>query len=312
MRKRTVSIVALVVSLMAINSLDAHMNSAMGQFDRAASLLEQARAALGGDSAISQIKNFYYTGKVRRILPEDKEVLANTKARFSLAEKSFTFSEQIGDGSSKVDTHIFIRREVEAPVAFKHGHPTGEDDSIVLKGDCSSKKIVVEKVVDGETKGEVKMRRVHVGNDGKIVTMEGVPLETKERIMLHHPQADFARRVLGILLQTPADFPLQYTYAGGVETADGNADVLDVTGPEGFKAKLYLNGVTHLPVMLSYTGVEPIVFIFKKAQDDAARMMMERPMPKEALIEVRFSDHRNVGGLMLPYHITRSVNGQVR
>lgn len=318
MRKRKILMIALVVSLMAISGLDAQMNSALEQADRASSLLDQAKAALGVDRVA--VKNFSYNGKVRRVLPgeEAKEILANAKARFSLTEKSFIFSEQVGD---EADTHVFIRREGDGPVAFKHA-PGGEEkvmvfkkggneDVIILKGGGSEEK-VVEKVIEGGA--QIKMRRTHVTADGKVVTIEGAPLETKERVMLHHPQADFARRVLGMILQTPTDFPVQYTYAGGVETADGNADVLDVTGPEGFRAKLYLNSVTHLPVMLSYTGVEPVVFLFKKAArpEEAAKMMAERPVPKEALIEVRFSDHRNVDGLMLPYRITKSVNGQLR
>lgn len=316
MRKRTFSIVALVVFLMAINSLNAQMNSALGQVDRALSILEQARAALGGDS-LDQVKTLSYTGKVRRILPENREVVAKAKARFSLVEKSFVFSEQIGDeGGSQVDTHIFIKREGDVP--FKH--PAGENRVIIFKkedtedvtveSNSPGEKVLKKVIEEGK---QVKIRQMYVSTDGKLVTAEGVPLETKERIMLHHPHADFARRVLGLLLQTPADFPLQYTYVGGVEAAGGNADLLDVTGPEGFKAKLYLNSVTHLPMMLSYTAVEPVVFIFKKAQgsEEAARMTVERPTPKEALIEVRFSDHRNVNGLMLPYHITKSVNGQI-
>ncbi len=309
MRKRKVLMVALIV--MAISGFDARMNSALEQVDRASSLLDQARAALGVDRVA--IENFSYTGKVRRILSgeEAKEILANTKAKFSLTEKSFIFSEQVCDeAGSKVDA--YVRQEGDGPVAFKHVpggvmvFKNGEED-VILKG---SEEKVVEKVIEGGA--QVRMRRTHVTTDGKVVTIEGAPLETKERIMLHHPHADFARRVLGIILQTPTDFPVQYTYAGGVETADGNADVLDVAGPEGFRAKLYLNSVTHLPVMLSYTGVEPVVFLFKKAAQRASKMMVDRPVPKEALIEVCFSDHRNVDGLMLPYRITKSVNGQLR
>ena len=53
--------------------------------------------------------------------------------------------------------------------------------------------------------------------------------------------------------------PLEFKYAGQAEAPDGKADVLEVQGPDGFTAKLFVDGKTHLPLMLTWMDKEPLV-----------------------------------------------------
>jgi len=95
---------------------------------------------------------------------------------------------------------------------------------------------------------------------------------------------DFARLVLGMFATSVSSFPLTFAYAGQAEAPQGKADVLDVTGPANFKARLFINNQTHLPIMVSWQG------------------------PPPQLVEQRmyFADYREVDGFQLPFRIRRA------
>ena len=49
---------------------------------------------------------------------------------------------------------------------------------------------------------------------------------------------------------------MTYTYGGQAESPDGKADIIDVTGPDDFKVRLFVDTETHLPLMLTYMEPE--------------------------------------------------------
>jgi len=49
----------------------------------------------------------------------------------------------------------------------------------------------------------------------------------------------------------------------------------------------------------------------KEAQEKARKELESQPPPKMVEVQLFFSDYRNVGGIFLPHHITRAVNGEV-
>src|SRR5215813_8033290 len=73
-------------------------------------------------------------------------------------------------------------------------------------------------------------------------------------------RSDFARLSIGWLLTTPSSFPVEYSFAGEAESPEGKADALDVKGPDGFAARLFLDQKTHRPLMLTFNGSKPRVF----------------------------------------------------
>jgi hypothetical protein len=75
-------------------------------------------------------------------------------------------------------------------------------------------------------------------------------------VMKRH-QADVARLLLGLMAGVQPGFAVTYTYVGEAESPDGKASVIDVTGPEDFKVRLFIDTQTHLPLMLTYTEAEP-------------------------------------------------------
>ncbi|HEX4951425.1 MAG TPA: hypothetical protein VFZ34_32505 [Blastocatellia bacterium] len=156
-------------------------------------------------------------------------------------------------------------------------------------------------------------------------------------------RADFARMLLGLLLTTPFSERVEYTYAGEHKEPDGTAEMIDVKGPEGFAARLYIEQQTHRFLALSYRdkqlshAVRAMARLTGNASQRASqdnkkltpeqqaqrqverwaelekrRRQFEEALAQAPEVEYRwvFSDHKAVKGLTLPHRLTRTEAGQ--
>jgi hypothetical protein len=102
---------------------------------------------------------------------------------------------------------------------------------------------------------------------------------------------DFARLTLGMFAASFPSYPLTFRYAAQGEAPEGVADIIDVSGPANFSAKLIVQRATHLPVML----------------------MWERPAPNAPAKPVEnrlyYGDYRDVNGVKWPFRLRRAVAG---
>jgi hypothetical protein len=138
--------------------------------------------------------------------------------------------------------------------------------------------------------------------------------------MLHNShRKEFTRYLLAIMMMPPADFAVEYKYAGESDVEGAQAEVIEVTGPEKFAIRIFFDKQTHLPLLLSYRGVKPRIMTFnrstadknvkvedaiKHAKEEAAKANAE-PAPKpEVDFFIRITDYRKANGLMLPYKLT--------
>jgi hypothetical protein len=78
----------------------------------------------------------------------------------------------------------------------------------------------------------------------------GPPNAPQQRVAVL--KQDFVRLTLGVFATSFPTFPLTFKYAAEAEAPEGKADVLDVTGPANFMARLLVQRDTHLPVMLMW------------------------------------------------------------
>jgi len=129
---------------------------------------------------------------------------------------------------------------------------------------------------------------------------------------LRNSRAELARLALSLLLAAPPSMPLEFKYAGEAESPDGKADVLDVIGPSSFAAKLFLDKASHRPLMMVYRGVSPRVVVQSQrgGMPPAEPAHTPPPVPDQVDINMFLDDYQAVNGVMLPHHITRSVDGQ--
>lgn len=149
-----------------------------------------------------------------------------------------------------------------------------------------------------------------------------------DRVMVLNNKREFARLTLGMFGASYSAFPVEFTYAGEAEAADGKAHVIDVKGQEDFTARLFVDTKTSLPLMLSWMALEPLAPMtitrgggpggsapteeeMKKMMDDAAARRKEAEANRK-MVEYRvyYSNFRAVGGLKLPHTLQRSVAGK--
>src|SRR4029453_9434938 len=78
-------------------------------------------------------------------------------------------------------------------------------------------------------------------------------LEAARRTRLATVKQDFVRLTLGMFPTSYSSAPLTFSYVAKAEAPEGKADVLAISGPDGFSARLFINGGTHLPIMMTWT-----------------------------------------------------------
>lgn len=120
---------------------------------------------------------------------------------------------------------------------------------------------------------------------------------------LNAVKQDFARLTLGLFASSFPSYPLTFKYAAVAESPEGQADVIDVTGPANFSLRLVVQRETHLPVMLMWdtpASARPP----GQPQSDAAA-----PQPKPVDHRMYFADYRTVGGVKWPFRIRHAVAG---
>ena len=168
----------------------------------------------------------------------------------------------------------------------------------------------------------------------------------RAKAALKRSQTDLARLYLGLTGGTQPGFAATYSFAGQAESPDGKADIIDVTGPDDFKVRLFVDAETHLPLMLTYMEPEPRI-ITRTMRDGAGgrggstgpvvapggaapahntsmagltpeqreeiekqRREAEATPPKLVEYTLFFSDYRKVDGVQLPHRIARGTGAK--
>jgi hypothetical protein len=249
---------------------------------RAEEVMKQVRAAMGGEEKLHGVQSLSFKGKFRRV-NQDREMSGEREFEFLLPDKFAKTESFLVPGST---TSINTSQTLSGAESWSSGRG-----------------------------GMVFMR-----GDGKEPTAE--EKERAAKATAGRMRAEMARYVLALLAAPPAGFPLEFTYVGEATADDGSADVVDAKGPDGFAARLFLDKQTHLPLMLSYRAPKPRMLTMsvqggghkspeemtKEARD---KMKADAPAkPEEVEMQLRFSDYRQAGGLMLPHRITMGPDGE--
>lgn len=282
---------------------------------RGQQLIELAKQALGGDAKLNEIQGIGLEGKINHPGQAQQEA-----EKLKLVFFSRTLDGNPGSVSEDIDVNVTV------------GEGDGDKKVIIRRGDSSEiRKIENGKVMvlagepdkDGN---KTFQKRVIIINDKdgqqseqsssvekdvvvNIVGANGAPGEGS----CVAPPLDLGHSMIGLLLKSP--LPLDVAYVGDGE--NGTADAVNIKTKDGFNGVLFLDKASHLPVALNYRSTQsPLMIRVKRGEKinpEQAQKLAESAKAQQAQeVTLRFSDRRVVDGVLLPYHITRTVNGELK
>ena len=239
---------------------------------KAAELLAQARAALGGENKLSKVQGLSATGTYRRDAGERQ------------LSGEITIELQLPDKMVRTDSM----------------NPIGDATVIVLQGINGDQVLRNSRTIGGGPGMVFRVAPPAAGSDA-------------EGQALRNARAELARFALAFLLTSPSSMPVEFTYGGEAEADDAKADVIDAKGQGSFAVRLFLDKKTHRPLMLQYRGAAPRIVMQTRRGDGPPPdpgQPPQPPAPQIVDIQMFLDDYKPVDGVLLPHHISRSIDGK--
>ena len=301
--KRTLQAVFLAV--FAVEAL------VIGQGAEVTRVLGEIRAALGGAARLAGVTSMSVDGHTTRVAQDGSTV-----------DQNFEMAFELPDGAIK-----FVKKDV---VASMNGM------TISRRTGFNGNELIDDTEMPPSMTGGGQTRIVRMGPGGPMMAGQSTPEQKQE--MVTSSKREFARIVLGMIGDTTPAYPVTFTYGGQVDAAGGKAEVLELKATDGFSGKLYIDGKTHLPLMLSWMDKEPLRMtmgggnamvvgggagqvrtfgngggspedLAKLQADMAARMKEAEANRKVVEFRLYYGDYRAVDGIKLPARIQRTMDG---
>jgi len=282
----------------------------VGQGADAKKIVADIRAALGGEDKLAALKTIAVEGQVSKVVNENTSAGSDFELAIELPGK-------------------YMKREVFANIGGMQ---------LKRRVGFSGKDVIEEMDTPPSMGGNVHiMRAPGAGMVGGTPTPE--QMAAQKALLLASSRREFARLMVGFTGGTSPEFPVEFVYGGQAEARDGKADILDVKGPDGFTARLFVDGKTHLPLMLTWMDKEPLSMVvtndgsgrnmgpgmvvtgrgvsgggsaedLAKMRDDMAARMAEAEA-KRRVVEYRlfYGEYKAVDGLKMPTRVQRMVDG---
>jgi hypothetical protein len=253
---------------------------------RAQEILKQARQAIGGDDQLQKIQSLEINGRYTRTFG-DRQMGGDREISILLPNKYLVEDAMNAGGLS---TAMINTRALNGDQAWS-GNSGGGGGMIFRIGGPGGSQISPEQM-------EAMQRRIYT--------------------------AEFSRYLLAMILTPPPSLTVEYKYAGESDVEDTQADVIDVSGPDNFSVRVFFDKKSHIPLLLSYRGPKPRIMTMTrqagskpedvaKIREDAEKKMHAEapPVPEEVDFYIRLTDHKKVGGLMLPHKLTFLTENEV-
>ena len=246
--------------------------------DAAATVLAATRQALGGEQKLAAVKTVLATGRTRQVRGEN------------LVPIEFEIAMELPER--------YVRKD-EIPA---------QESGPTLSGFSGAE--LIQFPAPGAPAGR--------GRDGGAPTPPTPEqMDAARRTRLATVKQDFVRLTLGMFATSYSSAPLTFSYVAKAEAPEGKADVLAISGPDNFAARLFINAETHLPIMMTWTqaggpqrgrggpppGREGGPPPASAGQAPAARG--GGPSPPES--RLFYADYRDVSGVKLPFRLRRAL-----
>ena len=283
---------------------------------KAASILAEARKAIGGDDKLSAIKTLEIKGTARRAA-SDVNLEGDMTIVMELPGK-YLRKESILLGNAGIDIVEGLNgAESWEEQKFSGNMNFGDDGGGGNRGGGFR---------GGGAPGQNQNAAAAAG-----AAADPKAAELAKQTQLAARQTELARVILALLLTT--DRPVKYT--GQAASPQATAEVIEMTAPDGNPIRILIDSKTYLPLMLTWTGVpqDPIAALAgrsgfrgrgrggrggfgggnqrqtpQQAAADAARADL---LSQPTALQMFLSDYKTINGVKLPHLIVRGARDQV-
>jgi hypothetical protein len=322
------SVTGSVTGLIGVLAILAFATPAVAQTEdtaKGASLLAEARKALGGEDKLAAVKRLHVKGEMRRgqgqvTLEGDSEVFLELPDKFRRNE-----SLSLGPGGPGIDRVEALNGNEIWDENNGGGFGRGGFGGGFRRGGGGG--------LGGGQNGDA------VPGQGR---GQNIDPERLKELQLRNRRAEVSRLLFAILLTT--DSPV--AWVGTAQSPDGTADVLEIKSADGTATRLFLDAASHLPLMMTWSagggqraarggqggrarGDGPPPDAPQVAPPAPAADPGQASTPSgaatdtvqgrrgrgfgggavPATLEMHLSDYKVVNGLKLPHLITRGTNG---
>jgi hypothetical protein len=271
----------------------------LGQGSEALRVLGEMRAALGGDAKLAAVKSFMASGRSAR-----------TAGQFQLSSE-FEMNCELPDKYVKTETISMGTAGTTNKVGFNGGTLIQETSSPAsMAGHGGGGGVVMFRSAGGPAPS------------GPPPTPEQQATLDANRLRI--VKAEFTRLTAAMFGASFGGNPVEFTHVGQAEAPEGKADILEIKGAQDFVARLFVDGRTRRPLMITWQGPGMAPVINMRSSSDGGShasaadrdrtidaRMREMQAAAQRVVEHRmyFSDYREVDGVRLPHQIVRSVDG---
>jgi hypothetical protein len=309
---------------------------------KGASLMADARKAIGGQDKLAAVKRVQANGAFKRAagnntLEGDFDISIESPDKYRLHEETGTAGGPIAERTQILNgTEVVDQTSGSGFGGFGGGGRRGGGfgggggrDGGGFGGGGGGR----GRFGDGAANGQNPLDGAAGGQ------AQGQPQIDPERLrdaQRRQRQADLSRYLLAWLLST--DQPV--AWIGTAQSPDGTADVLQVSPQDGVPMRLFLDTSTHMPLMITWEGGGGGRFGFgggggRRGDGAAGRRgdgaaagappagepadggggqaarQGRRGGPQQPVTnELHLSEYKTVNGIKLPHSISRSINGQ--
>ena len=298
---------ALTVALLLAWSIGVNAQDAA----RGSAVLALARQAVGG-KGLDAVKTLQVTGTFRRVVggndtEGDFDVFIEVPEKYLRSEKTGT----PGQPSTETIEGLVGGVPRDAVRGGRGGGPrAGTADNDAVSADSSDVAAGQSEAARDGAAGETP--QVAAGADPGLAGGRGRGgASIDSNAQLRARQAEVSRLLLMWFLHS--ETPL--AWVGIAQSPDGTADVLEARYADGQPTRLFIESKTRMPLMLQWTAASSAGPGGRRGGGrrgqvpDGAGARQGGPPPTENF-DMRFSEHRVVNGIKLPFAITRGSNGQ--
>ncbi|MCA1623627.1 MAG: hypothetical protein LC768_14865 [Acidobacteria bacterium] len=288
MKRFIITILCVSVFFIGLGGIIEQVEATFKSDERALVLLRQGRIAIGGEDRINSVKSLRIVGKSNRQIKHNGVNLENINGEL---EMDLLLPNQLRKIIKSDSTKALPNGTIQSA---KHG----EKNVLIVRSWNGQQVKMLEPGVNAE-ESTLDGKKVQVIRD-KVFEQAGGNMRNNELL----------RTVLGLLLQTPTGFDVNYTFEGE-STIDGvAANVIKVQGSGDYSNQLYLDKSTNLPVMMSYQCPNMLVLKINRGEDSNSTTFTKGDEKAEiSQCQLRFTDYQSVDGLKLPHRWTVSRNG---